>query len=421
MSITVLIAPSGFKECLDAQDAADAMARGVMQAWPGATILNAPIADGGEGFARALCHATDGALYKVAVTGPLGEPVHAVMGMLGGCDEPTAVLEIAAACGLSLVPPTRRDPMITTSYGVGELIRKALDLGARRFLVGCGDSGVNDGGAGMVQALGGRLQTNDGADIGYGAAGLLTLAHIDLAGLDPRLADVAIDVTVNWHNALLGPRGVSRVYGPQKGATRDQISLLEAALENFAAGIAAATGVDVRDAPGAGASGGIGAGLAGCLGATLHPRYDIVFDYLDIDSLLLRSDLVVTAEGALDGQTPYGKVPAEVGRRAAVYGVPVIALAGTVGAGATDNLDHGISAYFSIQTAPTTLSDAMSNAAQLLTQAAEQVMRTVKAGITLGQLHHARNQRSPMASVPAYRNPATGHASALVTVPTLRA
>jgi glycerate kinase len=387
MSLTVLIAPSGFKECMDAQEVADAMALGVARAWPDATILKAPIADGGEGFTRSLCEATGGEQHKAVVTGPLGEPIPATVGLLGGCDERTAVLEIAAACGLSLVPPARRNPLLTTSFGVGELIRKALDLGARRILIGCGDSGVNDGGAGLLQALGAKLLTVDGNDIGRGAAGLLQLDRIDLSGLDPRLASVRIDVTVNWHNALLGPRGVSRVYGPQKGATPELVPVLERALEIFAARVTAATGIDVGAMPGSGASGGIGAGLAGCLGAKLHPRYDVVFKHLDLDGLLRRADLVLTAEGALDGQTPFGKVPAEIGRRAASHGIPVIALAGTVGAGARSNLSHGISAFGSIQVAPTSLSDAMINAAELLADASEQAIRAVGAGLAISANH----------------------------------
>lgn len=383
MSLTVLVAPSGFKECLDAQDVADAMAQGVARAWPEATILKAPIADGGEGFARALCETTGGVLHEVDVCGPIDERIAASIGFLGNCDERTAVLEIAAACGLSRVPRARRNPALTTSRGVGDLIRAALDLGAERILVGCGDSGVNDGGAGMVQALGGKLVTADGRDIGNGAAGLLRLASMDLAGLDTRLARVPIDVTVNWHNALLGSRGVSRVYGPQKGATEDQISLLETALQTYADVIRATTGVDVGAMPGSGASGGLGAGLAGCLGAKLHPRYDVVFKYLDLDHLLQRADLVLTAEGALDGQSPYGKVPAEVGRRAAAYGIPVIALAGAIGVGADSTLCHGISAFRSIQAGPTSLADALSRAPQLLADASEQVVRTVGAGFAI--------------------------------------
>lgn len=383
MSLTVLIAPSGFKECLDAAGVTEAMALGVARAWPDATILKAPIADGGEGFARALCGATGGQMHEIVVTGPVGHPVQAVFGFLGGGGERTAVLEIAAACGLSLVPRDLRDPALTTSYGVGELIRAALDLGAERILVGCGDSGVNDGGAGMVQALGGKLLTCAGCDIGRGGAALLDLAAIDLSGLDPRLAGVAIDVTVNWQNALLGARGVSRIYGPQKGATPQQVELLEQALERFSTCVTGTTGIDVAAMNGAGASGGIGAGLAGLLGAKLQPRYDIVFQRLDLDSLLARADLVLTAEGSLDAQTPYGKVPAEVGRRAALLGVPVLALAGTVGSGAISTLNHGICAFSSILSAPASLADAISDAPRLLAEASEQAVRTVGAGLAL--------------------------------------
>ncbi|NUS70139.1 MAG: glycerate kinase, partial [Ensifer adhaerens] len=336
-------------------------------------------------FTKALVAITGGSLHELTVTGPLGEPVASHFGFLGGQSERTAVIEMAAAAGLRLVPRDRRNPCITTSYGVGELIRAALDAGARRILLGCGDSGINDGGAGMAAALGVKLLDRKGKPLAPGGAALASLARIDISGRDPRLAEVRIDAAVNWHNVLLGERGVARVFGPQKGATPEQVELLASAMETYAAAIETATGIAVGDAPGAGASGGLGAAVMGLLGGALHPRYDIVMRYLDLDSMIGRADLVITAEGSLDGQTPFGKVPAEVGHRAKEAGRPVIALAGTIGKGVTLNFEHGIDAFASILKAPCTLDDAISAAPKLLVRAAEDAVRMVRVGMLLNE------------------------------------
>lgn len=382
-SLTVLVAPSGFKESLGAREVADHIATGVLRAMPHARVLKAPMVDGGEGFTEALVDATGGRLQRLRVTGPLGEPVDSFFGMLGGRGPRTAVIEMAAAAGLRLVPRDRRNPMITTSRGVGELVRAALDAGARRILLGCGDSGINDGGAGMVQALGGRLLDRRGEPIGPGGGELEHLHRIDLATLDPRLSKVQLDAAVNWHNLLLGERGVARVFGPQKGATPEQVERLERGLQHYAQLVLRARGVDVASAPGAGASGGLGAGFAGLLGGTLHPRYEVVMRYLDLDRLIGRADLVITAEGSLDGQTPYGKIPAEVAARAKRRGLPVIALAGSIGKGVTLNFEHGIDAFASIVKRPCTLDEAIDNAAKLLVRAAEDSLRMVGVGLAL--------------------------------------
>lgn len=389
MSLNILIAPSGFKESLSVLDVTEAIAEGVRAVWSDARLLKAPLVDGGEGFTEALVQATGGTLHPVTVTGPVGEPVAAHIGFLGGTAVRTAVLEMAAAAGLRLVPRDRRNPGLTASRGVGELILAALDAGAERILIGCGDSGINDGGAGMAQALGARLLDENGQDIGPGGAELARLRRIDLRGLDPRLARVALDAAVNWHNALLGPRGVARVFAPQKGATPEQVILLEAALENYAAVIHRDLGIAVADQAGSGASGGLGAGLHALLGAKLHPRYEIVMQYLNFDRLLAEADLVLTAEGSLDEQTPWGKIPAEVARRAKQYGLPVIALAGTLGKGAAVNLQHGIDAYASILQRPCSLEEAIAKAGRLLAKAAEEVMRMVQVGARLAP-HPAR-------------------------------
>ncbi len=382
--LTVLVAPSGFKESLSAEEAAAHIEAGVLRALPHARVIKAPMADGGEGFTQALVNATQGVMHQQQVTGPVGQRVDSFFGFLGGRKQKTAVIEMAAAAGLRLVPRDQRNPMLTTSRGVGELILAALDAGAERVLLGCGDSGINDGGAGMVQALGARLLDAEGQELGAGGAELGRLHRIDLAKLDPRLAHVRLDAAVNWHNVMLGMRGVARVFGPQKGATPAQVVELERALENYARCIHQATGCDIGMAPGSGASGGLGAGFAALLGGTLHPRFDIVMQYLELDSLIEQADLVITAEGSLDEQTPYGKVPAEVAQRAKKRGLPVIALAGTIGKGVDINLQHGIDAFASILTRPCTLDEAIASAGKLLRQSAEDALRMICVGMRMG-------------------------------------
>lgn len=378
--ISVLLAPSGFKESLGVTEVIDAMAGGVAAALPGAGVLRAPMVDGGEGFTETLTQLTGGTMETVVVTGPVGRPVEAFLGFLGGRESRVAVIEMAAAAGLRLVPRDMRDPTATTSYGVGELIRAALDRGARKILIGCGDSGINDAGAGMAQALGVRLLDADGRAIGRGGAALGALARVDLSGRDPRLDRVTIDVAVNWHNVLLGERGVARVFGPQKGATPAQVEALSRALETFAAVVRRDLGVEFDGMAGSGASGGLGAGLHALIGARLHPRWDVVMRYINLDRSLSRADLVITAEGSLDGQTPYGKAPAEIARRAKAWGLPVIALAGAVGQGAASTLSVGIDAYFSILTRPCSLEEAIADARRLVRDATEQAVRLFALG-----------------------------------------
>lgn len=386
----VVVAPSGYKESLDAEAVAEAIAEGVKRACPDARITCLPLVDGGEGTTRTLVGVTGGELREVRVTGPLGEPIDSVFGMFGGAEEKTAVLELAAAAGLRLVPRDRRDPMTTTSAGVGELIKAALDAGADRIVVGCGDSGVNDGGAGMARALGVRLLAKDGSDILPGGAGLAALDRIDLSGRDPRLADVVIDVACNIKNVLCGDMGVARVFGPQKGASPEVVEQLSATLDRYADIIERDLGIDVRVMPGGGASGGTGAGLHALLGANLIQRFDVVLRYLDLDGHLADADLVFTAEGGLDRQTPRGKIPAEVGRRARDLGVPVIALAGTLGDEVEVNHDHGIDAFFSTVHRPQTLEEAMDVADAELRQTAEEAMRAVLAGVGISERRAAR-------------------------------
>jgi glycerate 2-kinase len=304
---------------------------------------------------------------------------------LGGEERKTAILEMAATAGLSLVPRDQRNPLYTTTYGLGELVKHALNAGAERILIGCGDSGTNDGGAGMVQALGARLLDKNGNEIPRGAIGLLDLHTIDVSGLDPRLKTVQIDVACNPHVQLCGSQGVARVFGPQKGATPEQVEMLDTALTNWGRLIHKTLGVNVISMQGSGASGGLGAGLSAFLNATLHPRYDIIMKYQRIEDIIESIDLVVSAEGAIDFQTPKGKVPAEVARIAKLHGIPVVVLAGTIGKNATDNYAYGIDAFATILQTPCTLEHAILNCESLVESAAERLLRTILVGMNMSQ------------------------------------
>ncbi|MEN1935911.1 glycerate kinase [Paenibacillus sp. 102] len=381
----ILVVPSGFKESLGAEEAARCMKAGVLKVMPLATVQTLPMVDGGEGFTKAIVNMTDGILHKVNVTGPVGEEIQSHFGIFGvEKSGRTAVIEMAAAGGLRLVPRHLRDPRKTTTHGVGQLVEAALNKGVERILIGCGDSGTSDGGAGMAQALGVKFFDKEGNEIQItGGTSLSQVSHIDTSLLDPRLEHVQIDVACNWFNKLCGENGVARVFGPQKGATKEQVIELEAALEQYASVIQDDIGMDVRDTPGSGASGGLGAGLQALIGAKLHPRYDIIMKYMDLNKMLLKSDLVFTAEGSIDYQTPRGKIPAEVAKCAKKYGLPVIALAGTVGKGARINYDYGIDAYTSILPMPSSLENAFINAEKWLRDCTESTMRTVLVGYQL--------------------------------------
>jgi glycerate kinase len=377
--LRVLVAPSGFKEGLGVREVADAIARGVRNALPRAKITRMPMIDGGEGFVQTMVDILGGELHPVTVTGPVGQPVDAHIGFLSGRRKRTAVIEMAAAGGLRLVPRDMRDPTKTTSYGVGEMIRAALDLGAERILLGCGDSGINDAGAGMAQALGISLLDASGQPIAGNGAALRSLDRIDVTGRDSRLEEISIDVAVNPYNMLLGEAGVARVFGPQKGATPDQVAILEQGLQMFARVVRRDLNVDLEPLKGGGASGGLGAGLHAFAFAKLHPRFDLILRHIKLDQRLTKTDLVMTAEGGIDGQTRYGKVPAEIARRAKRHKLPVLALAGTVGSGVETTRKVGIDAVFSILNRPCTLEDAIRETENLLTETAEQAIRLMLA------------------------------------------
>ena len=383
-----LVAPAGFKECLDAEAVAAGIGTGIRRVVPGAVVDTVGLVDGGEGSTRQLAASTGGELVPARVTGPVGEPVDACFALLGGAGPRTAFVEVAAAAGLSLVPHAQRDPARTSSRGVGELIAAALDTGPAKIVIGCGDSGVGDGAAGALQALGVRVLDGAGREIGPGGGRLADAVRIDAGALDPRLSAVELVVAVNPKNVLCGPNGVARVYGPQKGAAPARIERLAAAMEHWAELLREHGGAQLGDRPGGGASGGLGAGLAGVLGARLVSRFDVFLDDADLDARLQAADLVITAEGAIDASTALGKMPAEVARRAKRRGKPVIAVCGTIGPGAERSYDTGIDAFTGILTGPLLLREAIAEAPELIAGATARALRMLLVGSALHVSQH---------------------------------
>ena len=373
----IVIAPQAFKGSLSALEAARAMEEGVKRGLPGAQTVLVPVADGGDGTLQTLMDSSGGRILEQEVTGPLGEAVSARWGIIG--DGETAVLEMAQAAGLALVPPEKRNPLFATTYGVGELIRHALDQGLRRFIVGVGGSATVDGGAGAAQALGVRLLDDRNAELPFGGAALARLARIDLSELEPRVRESRFLVACDVSNPLIGPSGTSAVYGPQKGATPEMVAGLEGALAHYAQVIQRDLGIDVRYVPGAGAAGGLGAGLMALLGAALKPGADIVLDAVGLDRHLKTANLVITGEGRLDRQTVFNKAPIGVARRAKARGIPVIAVAGSLGEGYEETYAHGIDVAVAISSPPMTLEKAMKDAPRLTARATEEALRTVEA------------------------------------------
>ena len=369
----IVIAPDSFKECAAAAEVAQAIATGVRRALPDAELVLVPMADGGEGTVDALVAATSGVLIECEVAGPLGEPVMAAYGILG--DGGTAVIEMAAASGLGLVPPERRDPRVTTTRGTGKLMADALDHGVNRIILGIGGSATNDGGGGMAQALGVSLRDASGEELPPGGAALATLAEIDDTRRHPALETCEILVACDVDNPLCGPNGASLIYGPQKGASPPVALELDSALHHFAEVVERKLGIAVLELPGGGAAGGLGAGLVAFTGAQLRPGVGLVADVCKLAERVRGADLVITGEGTLDGQTANGKTPVGVARTARDLGIPVIALAGALGDGYEVLYEHGIAAAFSICPGPMTLAEAMAHAKRLLANTAEAVVR----------------------------------------------
>ena len=327
----VVVAPNSFKGTLTATQAAHAIANGVREAFSDAEIVEVPVADGGEGTAEALVTANGGTYRWANVEGPLGDPVHASYGIIGGGE--TAVMEMASASGFSLVSAARRDVRRASTYGFGQLLDAALKAGAKTIICGIGGSATNDCGAGMAQALGARLLDAFGRDVPRGGAALINIDRIDLAGMNPKWTSTNVRVACDVTNPLIGPLGASHVYGPQKGADADTVEVLDSALGHFAEVIQRDLGKKVADVPGAGAAGGTGSGMIAFLDAELTPGAPLIVSASGFDAQLTGADLVITGEGRADGQTAYGKAPGEIARRAWAAGVPVVLIAGSKGPG----------------------------------------------------------------------------------------
>ncbi len=376
----IVVAPDSFKGSLSAIEVAKAIQRGVQRASRDISVRLVPMADGGEGTIEALLTSFGGSLIKTKVTGPLGELIEAEFAILN--DEETIVLEMSTASGLTLVQPDQRNPLKTTSFGTGELIKAALDMGRNKLIIGIGGSATNDGGAGMATALGVRFLDQAGNDLAPGGGNLDKLVAIDWEGLEPRLKQTEIRVACDVTNPLCGTCGASAVYGPQKGATPEMVSRLDRNLAHYADILAKSVGKDVRDIPGSGAAGGLGAALLAFLDAKLQPGIDIISEAINLDEEIRDADLVITGEGRTDAQTEYGKVPLGIAQRAKKFGVPVVCLSGGLTYEAESLYDYGITSLFSIVQGPISLADAMRDAEPLLERAAERIVRLFIAGPT---------------------------------------
>ena len=377
----ILLAPDSFKGSLSAPDVCDALAEGLRRVLPHASLRALPLADGGEGFSDALMAARGGRWQEVLVVGPLAAEQPRVQARLGWLDGNTAVLEMASASGLPLVSPERPDPLRTTSYGTGELIAAALAAGARHLIVGLGGSATNDLGAGMAQALGVRFLRADGTEVGAPLIGadLASVEAIDLAGLHPAVAGCRLQLACDVDNPLLGPRGATAVFGPQKGGTAESLARLERDLARLAALLEAAVGRPVASVPGAGAAGGMAAMLLALGQADLRPGIALVLEASGFNAALADADLVITGEGRLDGQSADGKTVSGVARAAAAAGVPVVAIGGAIGPGVEALYPLGVAGLLSLVPGPMSLEEAMDRTPELLADAAERLLRLVLA------------------------------------------
>ena len=361
--------------------AARAIERGVRAAAPDAETVLVPVADGGDGTLDALIDSTGGRVFKSIVTGPLGGQLEANWGVMG--DGQTAVIEMALASGLALVPPKSRDPRITTTRGTGEIIKEALDRGFNRIIVGLGGSATNDAGVGMAGALGARFLDAQGGNLSQGGAALARLARIDVSKLHAALAGVEIVGATDVTNPLCGPTGASAIYGPQKGASPQVVAELDEALGNFALVVKRDLGQDIAQRPGAGAAGGLGAGLMVFAGAELRSGIDMVCDVLGFDEHLAAADLVITGEGRADRSTVFDKAPVGVARRALAQGVPTVILAGSLGPGYEELYQNGVAGIVSIADRPMSFAQSLRRTEELLEAAAERTVRLLLAGISL--------------------------------------
>ncbi|SHK59909.1 glycerate kinase [Paramaledivibacter caminithermalis DSM 15212] len=369
----IVLAPDSFKESMTAKEACEAMERGIKKVNSNIECIKVPMADGGEGTMQSLVDATKGKVYKVKVNGPLGDEVEAEYGILGNGE--IAVLEMASASGIQLISKEKRNPLKTSTYGTGQLIKACLNHPIKKILIGIGGSSTNDGGAGMIQALGGRLLDKNGIELPFGGGQLGELEKIDLSNLDKRLKNLEIEVACDVNNPLVGKNGASFVFGPQKGATKEMVEILDKNLNHFADKIKEALGKDIKEVHGAGAAGGLGAGLMAFLNGKLKKGIDMVVEYTKLEENIKEADMVWTGEGSIDSQTIFGKTPLGVAKIAEKYDVPVIVLAGRVGDKIAELYDNGIDAIFSIMQEASSLEEALVKGKENIEKLSENLIR----------------------------------------------
>ena len=371
----VVIAIDSLKGSLSSMEAGMAIKDGILAAKPDAEVIVKPLADGGEGTTDALIEGMNGERIDLTVTGPMHIPVDAYYGYLK--DTNTAVMEMASAAGITLVPDSEKNPLLATSYGVGEMINDAIQRGCRNFIIGIGGSVTNDGGIGMLKALGVRFLDENGEDAGEGGQALAKVARIDVSGMNPLLKECHIQVACDVNNPLCGENGSTYVYGPQKGVTEDMKKTLDEAMAHFARVTSETLENDYLNTPGAGAAGGLGYAFLAYTGAALTPGIELILDAVGLEEELSGADVVVTGEGRLDFQTAMGKAPVGVAKLAKKYNAKVIAFAGSVTKEATACNKEGIDAFFPILRGVCTLAEAMDPVAARnnMTATVEQVFR----------------------------------------------
>ena len=374
--LVIVLAPDSFKESMTAKEACVAMERGIKKVNSNIQCIHVPMADGGEGTMQSLVDATGGEVYSLEVVGPLGNKVKAEYGILGNGE--IGVLEMASASGIHLVSLEERNPLITTTYGTGELIKACLDRGVKKLLIGIGGSATNDGGVGVIQALGGRLLDKEGNELGFGGGELEKLDRIDLTNFDRRLKDVVIEVACDVSNPLSGENGASYIFGPQKGASVEMIKILDNNLKHYAKVIKEQFGKDVLEIAGAGAAGGLGAGLMVFLNGNLKKGIEIVIEYSGLEKKVKNCDMVWTGEGSIDFQTQYGKTPLGVATVAKKYNKPVVALAGRVGDDIDILYEKGIDSIFGIMRGVTTIDEALKNGKENIERTSENIARLME-------------------------------------------
>ena len=371
----ILLSPQEFKESLSGYEVASAMKEGILRVDPLVNIEISPVADGGDGTLKTMVDVTNGNIVEETVENPLGDQIQAEWGKLGSSQ--TAVIEMARASGLALLKENEKSALKTTTYGTGQLFKSALDQGIKKFILAIGGSATNDGGAGFAPAIGARLLDKNNKAIYPSGENLSLIDKIDLSNLDQRIKDIEVQVACDVNNPLCGETGASAIFGPQKGASNNDIDILDSNLLHWSELIKNQMGKDVKDIPGAGAAGGLGAGLMAFVNAELALGADIVLNTLDYDKKLKDIDLVIVGEGQTDKSTQYNKSPVAVSTRAKKLGIPVICISGSLGEGYKECTNQGIDSFFSIVNKPMELEFALNNAYDLISSSTEEIYKTL--------------------------------------------